>query len=946
VTGWSGGNCKGSTGQIACEVGTYVGDSDCSCEICEEGKTTFQFPATTSTYCVDCPHGKNEVDKACVDMETRNASCGFEQQNEDFLGLLTHNPPFTVNSASDYDHTGRVVPEARGLGTRSALLRFPPQGATVLFQSTGVLAGTMAVSGAPAGNGVTTMTWSSESSESVYQPFNLLHPDSTGVKFGTDYPRTYDGGIYIGDSFIQPGYKGDWFKFKSPECFAMQTSRLRPGYDPYVPDRSAAKHKIYAKNLDSEPWIPIFEWINQAGPRTANAINVGESCYFQYAVVVNTLQGDYVRLELSAWIIEGTYIMGGGTTTGKYDLAASNPSLVTTETADFNAVNPVTSLYAPVGATWAWPARPEGPYTRCWTTRNSIATDWKVACFTNNPPQYVVDQQHVGSPDEAPLLIHPDAANHLHALYTWDTALTTDEMKTVTSGLRAELGGVPQDDAGGSRATHPIHNLRAYYLRLLIALRPPQSINIFADITPAPRMPGSSETRTPGSTEYHEGATVPNRMGPRFEATVTQGTVSKVTTTGPGNGAVNPLTSVVGSTGTKIHWPEKSLPMIMTICSVTRYMPGTKGRILASYNFYHGHVDGKRGIAGYRTTVAKVDSIGSVEDWLIMCGNTGNNWPGNVVIDQLDRGVSNIRKQADDALNINDVYYQYTSDYNVHSVYIWDVELSSRQMKVATTALRAQLGGTPDGPGQDPVVPMGVTPAAYCAPCRPGTYFLVGQVSCTECPVGTSNSEGGQASESACGACPMGAYQDTAGQASCRDCPAGTYQNQLGQTSESSCIPCPTGTYQGEKGQFSCSLQGGENQDWECRLGWTRELDRCVPCLAGTEGGQLTTQPDTRNVCRQCALGTFKTNEKAPEDMCEGCPTGTYSATTGAAQCTDCPQGQSTLSPNSVSIDACTCGTAPRRPVPAPPLLAESQSAVDFYASSGGLAYCMYHNCP
>jgi hypothetical protein len=82
-------------------------------------------------------------------------------------------------------------------------------------------------------------------------------------------------------------------------------------------------------------------------------------------------------------------------------------------------------------------------------------------------------------------------------------------------------------------------------------------------------------------------------------------------------------------------------------------------------------------------------------------------------------------------------------------------------------------------------------------------------------------------------------------------------------------------------------------------------------------------------------VGTFKTKEMAPEDMCEGCPTGKYSATIGAAECTDCPAGQSTAYRNSVSIDDCTCGEVRRRPVPAPPLLAESQSAVDFYAKRG-----------
>ena len=225
------------------------------------------------------------------------------------------------------------------------------------------------------------------------------------------------------------------------------------------------------------------------------------------------------------------------------------------------------------------------------------------------------------------------------------------------------------------------------------------------------------------------------------------------------------------------------------------------------------------------------------------------------------------------------------------------------------------------------------TGKTVCPPCLEGTYQNeTGQASCTGCPEGTSQNQRGQPSSDSCGACAVGTFQDKEGQTSCRDCSVGTYQNQRGQPS---CTRCPVGTHQNNEGQASCSPDGGLNQDWECRFGWIRELDRCVPCLSGSEGAQLTIDNDSRNVCQQCAVGTFKTKEMAPDDMCEACPTGKYSATIGAAECTDCPAGQSTGSPNSVSIDDCMCGEVPRRPVPAPPLLAESQSAVDFYATWG-----------
>ena len=138
-------------------------------------------------------------------------------------------------------------------------------------------------------------------------------------------------------------------------------------------------------------------------------------------------------------------------------------------------------------------------------------------------------------------------------------------------------------------------------------------------------------------------------------------------------------------------------------------------------------------------------------------------------------------------------------------------------------------------------------------------------------------------------------------------------------------------------------LEGGLQQDWECVLGWTRELDRCVACLPGTEGVQVQVSGDDRHACQQCARGKFKTGE--PENPCVPCPTGTYSANVGASGCTACPDKQTTQSANSVSIDACTCGASRRTPVSAPALSAENRSAVEFYATSGGLGYCLYKTC-
>jgi hypothetical protein len=100
-------------------------------------------------------------------------------------------------------------------------------------------------------------------------------------------------------------------------------------------------------------------------------------------------------------------------------------------------------------------------------------------------------------------------------------------MKTVTRGLRKELGGVPEFETD---AVVPISNLRAYQMRSLLAHRPAQSINIFADIT-------GTET----------GSTVRDRVAGLFPVTVTHGTVNTIMTTGASNGADNPITALQGT---------------------------------------------------------------------------------------------------------------------------------------------------------------------------------------------------------------------------------------------------------------------------------------------------------------------------------------------------------------------------------------------------------------
>ena len=81
---------------------------------------------------------------------------------------------------------------------------------------------------------------------------------------------------------------------------------------------------------------------------------------------------------------------------------------------NFNAVNPVTSLYGNAGTSWGLPAS-SNPFTDCW-----------VAYGVESIP-----------------MIHLNANNWVHSLYHWEQELSKKEMMIVTRALRKEIGGIP-----------------------------------------------------------------------------------------------------------------------------------------------------------------------------------------------------------------------------------------------------------------------------------------------------------------------------------------------------------------------------------------------------------------------------------------------------------------------------------------------------------------------
>jgi hypothetical protein len=584
-------------------------------------------------------------------------------------------------------------------------------------------------------------------------------------------------------------------------------------------------------------------------------------------------------------------------------VTVSDSPVVTTTGASFNAVNTITSLYGPVGTVWVWPIH--DMYTMCWTVRNSVNEDWLVACFTNTPFRYVVDQTTMPTPSEAPIPVVSTSYNYVHAIYIWVTPLSDTEMKVVTKALRKELGGVPYRE---SAPVFPISDLRAYYMRFLIALLQPQSINIFADMT------GTGV-----------GSIVPDRVDNQFPVTVTAGTASKRTCTQAANGANNTFTVLGGDINTKLLWPENSIPRVLTMCSVSRYTVGASLSIVNGVespqdtdfyfgvytDFHFGHFQGKRGMLYYNDLQTQDDySVGlHPNDWLVMCATSAGVVPDNVIIDQLSIGtaLANVGQAGQVNVNYN---VDSRSNFEVHSVYIWNAVLSHAQMKHTTSALRAQIGGQPDIVGGwvgPPVEAMTPTEAAWEHVCPADTLRDPNTHDCKH-------------------RCMAGTYSDNDdGYYPCTSCLAGTWSTNVGAENVSTCINCTVGMYS------------------------TTSAETCTFCAAGTYAAS-TASP----ICTGCQAGKYSTTTGATSSTtCLSCAVGTYSVTIAANTtamchaCTSCFIGQSESVACDLHVDReCTdCLPKPNNTVYVELGLCDWECAEGFYMLADTCEKCSTEPC-
>jgi hypothetical protein len=190
--------------------------------------------------------------------------------------------------------------------------------------------------------------------------------------------------------------------------------------------------------------------------------------------------------------------------------------------------------------------------------------------------------------------------------------------------------------------------------------------------------------------------TLPEARGNGRDATATGTTITYGSASG--NGAAVRIPYISGVTTTLLTWPAGSIPTNFTICSITRYTTaGTNNeRILTSNtgNWVHGHVNtsgSKRGIAYYELfKTQSTSSIGTLNNWLVMCGNNGSSVEKGILVDSVDSGIVS-GGTGNRQLAINRYSLGQTSDWTLTYVVVYDTVLTDGEMLTVSNVLMSYL---------------------------------------------------------------------------------------------------------------------------------------------------------------------------------------------------------------------------------------------------------------
>ncbi len=167
---------------------------------------------------------------------------------------------------------------------------------------------------------------------------------------------------------------------------------------------------------------------------------------------------------------------------------------------------------------------------------------------------------------------------------------------------------------------------------------------------------------------------------------------SVLSSSGSGYGASVSIPYIYGSTTSTIVWPSGSIPTSFTICSLTRYTGGTRGRILSSPNgnWLHGHWAGNRGNAFYEGWKTVLTNVNDLDNWLVFCGKNSESTPNNILLDGSGIGTTS-GGTGGKILSINNNGWGELSDWAFSYLFIWDQILTDSEMQIVSTSLTQYL---------------------------------------------------------------------------------------------------------------------------------------------------------------------------------------------------------------------------------------------------------------
>lgn len=181
-----------------------------------------------------------------------------------------------------------------------------------------------------------------------------------------------------------------------------------------------------------------------------------------------------------------------------------------------------------------------------------------------------------------------------------------------------------------------------------------------------------------------------------------------------------------------------------------------------------------------------------------------------------------------------------------------------------------------------------------CQPCPAGSYCandmvyacmphseslsLSSRFEDCKCSQGFTGTVASANDTNACQPCAAGLYKGTVGEGACEACAIGTYSETTQNESPDDCQVCPT---------LQTSTEGSDSAaDCVCQEGYE----------ADTPSATLT--------CSACVPGFFNAEANS---TCKVCANDTYSAVSGAIECTACPSNSGHTLSAQTSINTCAC---------------------------------------